>query len=368
MLSESSPAAVWAQEKDKPRSGFERILSGSYDGLLRVWNGDSELLASSPSAVNGGHTAAVKAVKFLSASRLVSAGNDRIIRIWEYSDIGGASGSRISPVLELFGHKSSVDALAVHGPSSRVLSGSTDNTIGIWSTKKADAPAAPGYLLPSALLNNKRRKLGNPSHPIPQRGLLQQLSGHTNPVSGVIFASTDPTIAYSSSLDHTVRTWDLLTGASVDSRSTAHPLLSLCAMSSVNLLAAGSSARHIIMVDPRTSATNVAAMTLRGHTNAVVSLSADPASAYGIVSGSHDGTCRVWDIRSVRSGAGVGVEAGGQVGDCVYVIDRETWKSDEKRRPVAGDRSKVFDVVWDQNVGIVSASEDKRVQINRSNR
>lgn len=368
VLSENSPAAAWAQEEGKPHSGNERILSGSYDGLLRVWNADSEVVATSPTAANGCHTAAVKAAKFLSASRLVSAGNDRTVRVWEYSDISDALGSKISPVLELFGHKSSVESLAVHGPSFRVLSGSTDHTIGFWSTKKAEAPDAPAHLLPSALPSNKRRKLGNPAKSIPQRGPLQQLTSHTNPVSGVIFAPDDPTVAYSSSWDHSIRTWDLLTGTCVDTRSTAHPLLSLCAMNGVNLLAAGSSARYITMMDPRASATNVAAMTLRGHTNAVVSLSADPVSAYGLVSGSHDGTCRVWDIRSVRPGTGVSFEAGGQVGDCVYVIDRETGKSDEKRRPVAGDGVKVFDVVWDQIMGIISASEDKRVQINRSNR
>jgi len=45
-------------------------------------------------------------------------------------------------------------------------------------------------------------------------------------------------------------------------------------------------------------------MTLRGHTNAVVGLAPDPSSAFGLVSGSHDGTVRVWDVRSVRPGVG----------------------------------------------------------------
>lgn len=367
-LSASSPAAVWAPEKEMPHIGEERIISGSYDGFLRVWNDASEILATSPSSANGGHSAAVKAVKFLSPSRLVSAGNDRTVRVWEYSGVGDVSGSKISPLLELYGHKSSVDALAVHGPSFRVLSGSTDHTIGFWSTRKSDAPGAPSHLLPSAISNNKRRKLSNPTRSVSQRGPLQQLTGHTNPVSGVIFAPNDPTIAYSASCDHSVRTWDLLTGTAVDTRSTAHPLLSLASMNGVNLLAAGSSARHITMIDPRASATTVAAMTLRGHTNAVVSLSADPTSPYGLVSGSHDGTCRVWDIRSVRPGSAIGTEIGGQVGDSVYVIDRETLKRDEKRVPVGWDGLKVFDVVWDHSLGIVSASEDRRVQINRSSR
>jgi WD40 repeat protein len=322
----------------------------------------------STSAANGGHTSAVKAVKFISSTRVVSSSSDRTVRIWNYSETDDAHDAHLSPVLELYGHKSSVDSLAVHAPSSRILSGSADHSICFWSVGKLDAPAPSEDLLPLALPNNKRRKLSNASKSVPQRGPLLQLTGHSNPVSSVIFAPNDPTVAYSTSWDHSVRTWDLPTGTSVDTRNTSHPLLSLCAMNGVNLLAAGSSARHITMVDTRTSATTVAAMTLRGHTNAVVSLFAHPTSAYGLVSASHDGTCRIWDLRSVKQATSIGFDMGGQVGESVYVIDREILKSGEKARPVAGDGVKVFEVVWDQQVGIVSAGEDKQLQINRTGR
>jgi len=99
-------------------------------------------------------------------------------------------------------------------------------------------------------------------------------------------------------------------------------------------------------------------MTLRGHTNAVVALAPDPSSAFGLVSGSHDGTVRVWDVRSVRPG--VGTE--GQVGEAVYVIPRESARGE---RRVGGEGVKVFGVSWDAEVGIVSAGEDRRVQINK---
>jgi len=371
VLSATSPAAVWATDTAKPHLGHDRILSGSYDGSLQLWNVNSELLGTSPSAANGSHSAAIKAVKFLSPTSCVSAGNDRTIRMWECSSDGNDGASKISPAVELYGHISGVNCLAVHAPSSRVLSGSADQTICLWSTKKTDAPPAPAHLLPSALPNSKRRRAENAAKAVAQRGALRQLAGHAGAVSGVQFSPHDATVAYSAGWDRSVRTWDLLTGGCVDARSTAHPLLSLCAMSAVSLLAAGSSARHITLLDPRASAATVAAMTLRGHTNAVVSLCADPASSYGLVSGSHDGTCRVWDIRSVRpsTGTGVGADPGGTVGECVYVIEREGTNGEVKRRPpVAGDGVKVFGVVWDQELGIVSAGEDKRVQINRPSR
>jgi ribosome biogenesis protein len=102
-------------------------------------------------------------------------------------------------------------------------------------------------------------------------------------------------------------------------------------------------------------------MTLRGHTNKIVSLAPDPDSTWGLVSGSHDGTCRVWDLRSTRQGTRD--EGGGTVGESVYVIERETRKGE--KRPVGGEGIKVLGVVWDREVGIVSAGEDKRVQVNQ---
>ncbi|KAK3638677.1 ribosome biogenesis protein ytm1 [Elasticomyces elasticus] len=326
----------------------QRILSGSYDGLLRVWNMSSEVVGTGQS-----HTSSIKAAKFISPTQIASSGMDRTIRIWKYEDAQAAGAASLTPTLELYGHKASVDNIAVHGNSSRVLSASADHSIGLWSTKKAEAPAAPENLLPSA---NKRRKLSNAKQ-LPQRGPLSMLQGHQSQVGDVCFDEKDATVGYSASWDHSVKTWDLTTSTCVDTRTTAQSLFSICHLPESSLLATGTSARHITLIDPRASATTISAMTLRGHTNAVVSLARDPNTSYQMVSGSHDGTCRVWDIRSVRS------EASDQVGESVYVIERDSAKG---KRVVAGEGVKVFSVCWDKDVGIVSGSEDKQLQINSS--
>ncbi|KAK3629428.1 ribosome biogenesis protein ytm1 [Elasticomyces elasticus] len=327
---------------------FQRILSGSYDGLLRVWNMSSEVVGTGQS-----HTSSIKAAKFISPTQIASSGMDRTIRIWKYEDAQAAGAASLTATLELYGHKASVDNIAVHGNSSRILSASADHSIGLWSTKKAEAPAAPENLLPSA---NKRRKLSNAKQ-LPQRGPLSMLQGHQSQVGDVCFDEKDATVGYSASWDHSVKTWDLTTSTCVDTRTTAQSLFSICHLPESSLLATGTSARHITLIDPRASATTISAMTLRGHTNAVVSLARDPNTSYQIVSGSHDGTCRVWDIRSVRS------EASDRVGESVYVIERDSAKG---KRVVAGEGVKVFSVCWDKDVGIVSGSEDKQLQINSS--
>ena len=357
VLSNSSPAGQWASKSASPVSGQERILSGSFDGLLRVWNMSSEVLATSPSAADGGHTSSIKAAKLISPTQVASSGLDRTIRVWKYTEDPEGFTASLSPQLELYGHKASVDSLAVHHPSSRILSASADHSVGIWSTRKSDAPTAQATLLPqNNTRSSKRRKLTT-STSTPQRGPLALLKSHSAPVASTIFAPNDPTVAYSASWDHTLRTWDLPTASLVDTRTTSHALLSLTALPDLNLLAVGTSARHITLIDPRVSATTISAMTLRGHTNAVVTLARDPDSTYGLVSGSHDGTCRIWDVRSSRS------ENDGPVGESMYTITRESVKGEKGR--VGGEGIKVFGLCWDGDIGIVSGGEDKRVQINR---
>jgi WD40 repeat protein len=348
----------WVSDVDVMSGTSPRILSASYDGLLRIWNTSSEVLATSPGYSQGGHGSFVKSAKFVSSSQIVSGGFDRTLRLWKYTEEPEGFAARLTPQLELYGHKASVDSVCAHGSTGRILSASADHSVGIWSTRKSDAPAAPEALVPhSRTKDGKRRKL-NSETSTPQRGPLALMQQHTGAVSGVIFDAKDSTVGYSTSWDQTVRTWDLVTAALVDTRTTSSALFCVEHMPSLHLIAAGSASRVVKLVDPRASATTVTAITLKGHKNSVVSLARDPSNDYTIVSGSHDGTCRVWDVRSTRQ------EKDGAVGQSLYTLPRESLKG--ATSPATGDGVKVFAVCWQDDVGILSAGEDKMVQINRS--
>ncbi len=358
VLSETSSAGRWSG--DGFQRGQERILSGSYDGLLRIWNASGQVIATSPSGSHGGHTASIKAAKFLSNSQIASAGMDRSVRIWKYTETDHFSGA-LKPTLELYGHTGSIDSVEVDGQTKRVLTASADGAIGFWSTSKTSAPEVDASLLPGAHAS-KRRKVSS-SVTAAQRGPLSLMQIHNAPASAAVFDPKDRTVAYSVSHDRTVRTLDLTTSQVVSTLTTSHPLLSLCAIprASAPLLAAGTAARHITLVDPRASATTTSVMTLRGHANKVVSISPSPDNEYSLVSGSHDGTCRIWDLRSVRPATKD--EGLGSVSETVYVIEREG-RQGKKKAAIAGDGYKVFSLVWD-NLGIFSGGEDKKVQVNR---
>jgi len=53
----------------------------------------------------------------------------------------------------------------------------------------------------------------------------------------------------------------------------------------------------------------------------------------------------------------------GATSDAVYTIQRESLAG--KKTGVAGTGAKVLTVAWDERWGIVSAGEDKQVQVNR---
>jgi WD40 repeat protein len=342
---------------DSVQQGQERILSASYDGLIRVWNTSGDVLAVSEAPNNGGRITSLKAAKWLSNTKVVAAGMDNTVRVYRYDD----DTRTLSTSLELFSHRWPVNSVAVHSPSSRILSASSDTTISLFSANAKANPIAPPSLLPnSTAASNKRQKLSKPDRTVPARGALATFTGHSAPVSSVIFKPDDATVAYSASQDHTLKTWDLPTAQCVDTRTTAHSLLSLCAIPARNLLATGTSARHITLIDPRASATQISVMTLRGHKNAVVSIDTDPSNEHNIASGSHDGTVMLWDLRNVGTAGGVGE---GQVGESVHTIQRTGVQGVARGH---GEGVKVFGVVWDREVGIVSAGEDRKVQINRA--
>lgn len=191
----------------------------------------------------------------------------------------------------------------------------------------------------------KRRKLTLKDGTIRRRAPLSLLESHTGPVEQVIFDHGDNTVGYSVSQDHTIKTWDLVTARCIDTKTTSYPLLSIAQMPTLNLLACGSSVRHITLHDPRVSSSaKITQKQLVGHKNFVVGLDTCPENEYLLCSASHDGTVKVWDVRSTSP---------------MYTITRQD-PTVEK-----GVNDKVFAVKWAKSIGIISGGQDKKIQINK---
>ncbi|GME68523.1 unnamed protein product [Ambrosiozyma monospora] len=59
-----------------------KILTGSYDGIVRIYNSQGKVETQLV-----GHSQPIKAVKFISPTRFVTAGLDRSIRLWKAGTI-----------------------------------------------------------------------------------------------------------------------------------------------------------------------------------------------------------------------------------------------------------------------------------------
>jgi WD40 repeat protein len=154
VLSQTSKAGRWSG--GNVQNGQERILSASYDGLVRVWNTSGDVLATSEAPNNGGRITTLKTAKWLSDKKIVAAGMDNTVRVYKYDD----DTRTITTSLELFNHRWGVEDIAVHGLSNWILSASSDTTISLFSSNAKENLVAPPTLLPnSTAASNKRQKL-----------------------------------------------------------------------------------------------------------------------------------------------------------------------------------------------------------------
>lgn len=104
-------------------SDGSRLVSGSRDRTLRVWNmADRSCLATLE-----GHTDEIFAAAFSpDGTRLVSGGRDRVVRVWD--------AQRFEEITQLHGHTSFVYSLAFAPDGLTVASGGGDGTVRLWTT------------------------------------------------------------------------------------------------------------------------------------------------------------------------------------------------------------------------------------------
>ena len=110
--------------------GDGRVVSGSRDGTVRVWD-----LDAGTSRVLEGHQSYVTAVAALGDGRVVSGSRDRTVRVWDLD----AGTSRV-----LQGHQKWMNAVAVLS-DGRVVSGSSDKTVRVWDLDAGTSRVLQGH-------------------------------------------------------------------------------------------------------------------------------------------------------------------------------------------------------------------------------
>jgi hypothetical protein len=187
-----------------------RAASGGGDNVVRLW----DLATGREAQAFRGHTNTVEAVAFAPDGRhVLSAGQDLTIRLWD-TDTG-------RELRRLQGHTGAVHGVAFLPDGRRVLSAGSDMTVRLWDLgSESEVGRLSGHtnaVLAVAVSPDGRRVLSaGADHSIwlwdlDQQRSLRRLDGHTDFVRSVAFAP-DGRRALSGGDDGTVRLWDLESG------------------------------------------------------------------------------------------------------------------------------------------------------------
>ena len=143
-----------------------KIVSGSYDRTIRVWNVDTDECILTLK----GHTEYVRSVVFnYDGTKIVSGSDDNTIRVWNVDTC--------ECILTLKGHTDFVNSVGFNHDGTKIVSGSIDKTIRVWNVDTGEC--------------------------------ILTLEGHKGYVDSVVF-NHDGTKIVSASHDNTIRVWEMV--------------------------------------------------------------------------------------------------------------------------------------------------------------
>ncbi|KAF8879999.1 quinon protein alcohol dehydrogenase-like superfamily [Gymnopilus junonius] len=239
----------------------QRIVSGSDDATIRVWNAATGELEGIP--ITGHGNWIMCAVFSPDGQRILSGSDDGTVCIWNAAT-GEIEGSPFT------GHTDSVISVAFSPDGQYITSSSHDHTICVWNVEKAELVTSP-------------------------------YTGHAGGVNSVAFSS-DGCYIVSGSDDCTLRVWNTFTGGTVGDPLTGHKnyVNSVAFSPDGRYIVSGSSDNTIRVWSIRKSKMK---RQIRGHVSSVKSVAFSP-DGRRILSGSSDGTIRVWNPRTGETEAG----------------------------------------------------------------
>ena len=234
-----------------------------------------------------------KAASMLRSSTILTGSKDGTARMWRVQ----ASASRVAETscgAELRGHSEGIAAV-VHSPDgNRCATGAWDASLRLWrlDTAAAVEPEAGG----------KRRKKGDAGAAAAGAAAAivapdATLSGHTGCVSAACWP--DLGTIYSGGWDHTLRCWDIDSGAcsSILNDGGSKAVFGVHVRPGTQLLAFCGAERAVRVWDTRSGATVANTVLAGGHSSWVTAVRWCPWHEHQLLSAGHDGHLVLWDMR-----------------------------------------------------------------------
>eukprot|EP00656_Telonema_subtile_P000048 TRINITY_DN10015_c0_g1_i1.p1 TRINITY_DN10015_c0_g1~~TRINITY_DN10015_c0_g1_i1.p1 ORF type:complete len:409 (-),score=92.00 TRINITY_DN10015_c0_g1_i1:255-1481(-) len=255
-------------------------LTGSYDGIARIWKGEELVTALS------GHQGAIKSVVCYETARgraVATASKDHTLRIWQLNDQ-----MEVEALALCAGHTGSVEAVAV-SEDGVICSGSWDHQIKLWN----------GDCATTAIPQQPKKKRKAPIEAAAEADCSATLEGHSDAVTALTWL--DRFTFVSGGFDRNLRAWDASAETCVRVVNFNKAIRAVSWSESAQLLATAQGDKTVALFDMKGEGhLKVRLGQGGGHQEPVVDVAWMPGSTSLLASVSHDKTSLLWDIRSPK--------------------------------------------------------------------
>jgi WD40 repeat protein len=277
-----------------------RLVSAGVDGMIRVWDA-TPLEAGERQEVRSllGHAGPVRGVAFSpDGQRLASAGDDATVRLWDLTGVA-------DPQVQTLEGDTGQDIGVAFSGDGRLLAlgggrGQAGGRLKMWDTatwkelvKKPTTRGAPLAFGPAGELAAVADRFTIQVRDTATDREIHLLKGHTWALHGIAFGpDREVPLLASASLDRSVRIWHVKTGEQIKNLPHTNQMLCVAFSPDGELLASGGQDRVVRLWDVRSWEL---VRERSDSTGAVQSVKFHPKDSHILAWGSTDGTVKVWN-------------------------------------------------------------------------